>query len=162
MATPENTKLISLTQGKFAIVNAEDYEWLMQWKWNFHKGYANRTIRKGHGNNKTYSLRMHMILLDMPKGMWCDHINGNRLDNRRGNLRICTPAQNCRNRKSFGKTSNYLGVSLEKSRNKWNSSICYNNKRIRIGRFPNELDAALAYNEAAKKYFGEFARLNNL
>src|SRR4030065_939634 len=85
-------KEIKLTKGKVAIVDDEDYDWLMQWKWRINSiGYAMRTVKK---NGKARKIFMHRVILNTPSDMCSDHANHNRLDNRRCNLRICTKQQN--------------------------------------------------------------------
>jgi hypothetical protein len=107
-------------------------------------------------------MRLNRVIMDAPPGLLVDHRNGNTLDNRRTNLRLATCSQNRINsQRDKSKTSSrYVGVSLEKGRGKWLAYISYNGKRIHLGRFDNELDAARAYDLAAVKYHGEFARLN--
>ena len=98
--------------------------------------------------------------MNPPLGMQVDHINGDRLDNRRENLRIVTNWQNQMNRgMTINNSSGYKGVRLRRS-GKWEAQIRVNKKAIFLGRFYDKLDAAHAYDDAAKKYFGEFARLN--
>lgn len=95
--------------------------------------------------------------------MLVDHINGNGLDNRRSNLRLATAFQNLANMAIRPHTSQYKGVSYYKHRTsykKWVAEIRCNRKRVRLGAFESEIEAARAYNEAAKNLFGEFARLN--
>ena len=102
----------------------------------------------------------HPELRDNPKLM-VDHINGDKLDNRKENLRLATNQQNQMNSKPHkNSTSKYKGVSWDKSRNKWIVLIKIGNKRKHIGRYQNEREAALAYDEVAKKIFGEYAHLN--
>lgn len=151
-------RAIELTQGKFALVDAEDYDWLMQWKWCVVEGYAFRTCRD---NGKKKGILMHRFIMSMPLGMQVDHANGNKLDNRRSNLRICTYAQNQQNRKKLtcGKSSQYKGVCKHKN-NGWEVHIGAAGKFIYVGFYKYEIEAALAYNKAAKKYHGEFAYLN--
>lgn len=154
-------KEIQLTQGKVAIVNDTDFEWLSQWKWCLHnKMYAVRNILVG---GKTKTIRMHRVILDIEyTKMFCDHIDGNGLNNQRSNLRVATPLQNQQNqkRKSIG-SSQYKGVHFNKKcKRKWSAMIRCSEGRLYLGRFANETEAALAYNEAAIKYHGEFARLN--
>ena len=102
-----------------------------------------------------------------PKGYVVDHINGNKLDNRKQNLRFVTQQQNCFNSKrkkphpNSKNPSHYKGVSWRNDRNKWRSTITKDGKRIYLGLFENAQDAALAYNKAAKKYHGKYAKLNN-
>jgi hypothetical protein len=107
-------------------------------------------------------LHMHQIILEVPKGMVVDHINNDGMDNRSANLRPATRAQNARNRKKFSRkcSSKYKGVCWHKVSLKWHARIMFENKRIKLGYFNNEIDAAKAYDEAAKKYHGEFACLN--
>src|SRR5690606_4820994 len=89
-----------------------------------------------------------------------DHINHNTLDNRKSNLRPCKNKENIMNMRSRGGTSNFKGVYLDKRNNKWISRIQINYKSIYIGSYNNEIEAAKAYDEAAKKYFKKFAYLN--
>ena len=154
---------IPLTQGKVAIVDDADYEWLNQWRWRAHKRghtfYATRwSPRDG---NRRRMIHMHRLLLVLPPDMEADHINGSGLDNRRINLRVCTHTQNQMNRQKYGSaTSSYKGVSWCKQTNQWRGDICRNGKHINLGRFADEQDAARAYNAAAREHFGEFAKLN--
>jgi hypothetical protein len=156
--------LIKLTQGKFALVDDEDYEMLNQRKWHYHRGYAvhNFCIGTIDGKTRTKQMSMHRVLNKTPEGMITDHINGNPLDNRKVNLRACSNLQNCMNRKSHtGSSSKYKGVCWNKGHKKWGAHIRVDKKLTSLGYFLDEADAALAYNFAAMKYFGEFARLNN-
>lgn len=104
-------KKIKLTQGKYAIVDDEDFEWLNQWKWCYCK-YVIRDIILNKKNKRIY---MHRLIMNTPEKMQTDHINGNKLDNRRNNLRICTQSQNNMNRKiSKLNTSGYRGIYWDK------------------------------------------------
>ena len=157
-------KEIQLTQGKVAIVDDDDFNRLSQWKWCYDGvGYAYR--RKTISKNNSISWRMHWEIVDKPRqGMCIDHINGNKLDNRKYNLRIVTQSQNKMNSvKHIDNTSGHKGVTYLKCgqrKKRWLVQIMVNGKRISIGYFLNKEDAAKAYNDAAKKYFGEFAKLN--
>ena len=104
---------------------------------------------------------MHRVILKTPKGMDTDHRNGDGLDNRRCNLRICTKSQNSINRKmQSNNTSGYRGVYWHKRDKKWLAHIKIDGKKINFGYCSTKEQAAEAYNEAAKKHYGEFARLN--
>lgn len=157
-------KYIPLTQGKFAIVDDEDYEELSKYKWHLSKlsiFYARKTRKYESGKFSTIS--MHRYLLNAQKGMFVDHINGNGLDNRRSNIRICTQKENNRNMRIGKKNkSGYKGVSWATDAQKWRAFIYVEGKNINLGRFSDKEAAAGAYNEAAKKYHGEFASLNIL
>lgn len=154
-------KEIQLSRGKVAIVDDEVYESLARHKWHCDSiGYAARKVWKGF---KCETVRMHRALVDAPDGMVVDHINGNKLDNRRSNLRVCTRAQNLMNRgKQRNNTSGFKGVSYHKQCSKWMAFIKLNKRFINLGLFDTPEAAALAYNEAAKKYHGEFAKLNEV
>lgn len=156
-------KEIPLSQGKVAIVDDEDYDYLNQWKWhasmvNGVLKYAARTIRK---DRRKITIRMHTFIMGTPKGMDTDHINHNGFDNRRCNLRICSRSQNLQNSQVMRKTStNFKGIYWNKVHRKWLVSIKVNHQRVFIGLFESETEAANAYDEAAKKYYGEFANTN--
>ncbi len=156
-------KQIPLTQGKFALVDDEDFSRLNQHKWCVAKSGRNgfravRGIRKDKRNVTAY---MHRVIMDAPKHLDVDHINHNPLDNRKCNLRTCTKSQNQHNqqlRKSG--SSQFKGVVWDKCKNKWAAIIKLKTKQISIGRFNSEIEAAKAYDEKAKELFGEFACLN--
>jgi hypothetical protein len=156
-------KEIPLTQNKIAIVSDEDYDYVNQWKWCFHRsGYAVRTARV-EGKQKTLS--MHRVILErdnpIPEGKQVDHINMNRIDNRRENLRVVTDSQNKMNKKSTASsTSKYKGVSWHSGRNKWHTQIKINKKVIFLGQYDNEIEAAKVYDNKAIELFGEYATLN--
>ncbi len=157
-------KKIPLTQGKYAVIDDEDYDWLAKWKWHAHqycgRWYALRTVYLGGGrkHRENRIIRMHREILNTPQGMETDHANGNGLDNRRSNLRICTRSQNAANRKV--NKSGYKGVHLHKQTGKWHPRIKVNYESISLGLFENQKDAARAYDKAARHYFGQFARTN--
>lgn len=153
-------KEIPLSQGKYAVVDDGDFEWLTQWKWFFAKGYANRTGSKGR-KYRGKDIPMHRQILDAPDGLQVDHINGDTLDNRRRNLRLVTSAQNHWNQAPVrGITSKYKGVSWDKPRHKWTAHITCHYEQKNIGRFCSEEEAARAYDQEARRLFGEFARTN--
>lgn len=154
----EDFRLILLTQGKFAIVDAEDYDWLSQYKWCAAKDKEAFYAHRGNGGT---TVSMHRAIMRAPKGMMCDHKNHNGLDNRKGNLRLCTSAQNQYNKRpKKGCASRYKGVVLRSNRKRWRAKIGFSRKRIHLGDFANEIQAALAYDDKAIGLFGEFAWLN--
>lgn len=156
---------ILLTKGKVALVDDADYEYLSQFKWQAQARkcgiwYAYRTLPCSHS-----IIAMHRDILKTAKGLDTDHIDGNGLNNQRSNLRECTHAENIHNQKvrlCENKSSKFKGVRWDKDRNRWRVEIKLHGKAIYVGRFISELQAALSYNEAAKKYHGEFARLNTI
>lgn len=152
-------KHVPLTQGKFALVDDEDLDYINQWSWMYcSRGYAKRYGRKGEKPKVIY---MHRVVNKTPKGLETDHINRNKLDNRKRNLRTCTAMQNQHNSiPRNGGYSKYKGVSLYKSTGEYFAQIKINKKRTYLGRFDKEEAAALAYNAAALKNFGEFAFVN--
>lgn len=148
-------KIKILNQNLYALVDNEDYQWLKKYTWYSHnQGYITTAI-----NNKT--LLIHRLIMKPKDGLIVDHINQNKLDNRKSNLRIGTQSQNLANqKKKRGTSSIYKGVSFDKSRDKWQSKIRIAKKMISLGRFKEERHAAMAYDIWAKDYYGEFARLN--
>lgn len=159
-------KTISLTQGKVAIVDDADYEWLNQWKWSTQQGrhtfYAVRGVWLA--KNKWRIERMHRLILGLQPDdkRQCDHRDGNGLNNQWSNLRVCTRTQNIRSQKNKVGTSKYKGVCWDRRDRKWYSQIRVNKKQIYLGLFNSEIDAAQAYDRAASEYFGEFALTNGM
>lgn len=156
-------KNIVLTKGFKAIVDDDDFEFLNQWSWHYLPSGGSSSSAYAARKPKSTVILMHRLIKKPPPGLVIDHINGDTLDNRKSNLRICTQAQNTANgRGSKNSTSSYKGVSWDTERSRWAACICPGNKKIYLGRFRTQEEAALAYNEAAKDIFGEFARLNEL
>lgn len=155
---PENVKYIQLTKGQYALVDAADFEWLNQYKW-----YARKAKHTFYAQKKqNYKIIiMSRFILGAPPGMQVDHIDGDGLNNTRANLRLSTPGQNQYNQSPCrGGSSKHKGVSWHKRDEIWQAYINIGGKRIYLGRFTSETEAALAYNAAAPKYHGEYARLN--
>ena len=120
-----------------------------------------RVQKNGTRRRKQKKLLMHRLMVDAPKGMHVDHINGNSLDNRKSNLRICTSAENQRNRRATkNNTSGYKGVGWAKQNKKWTAQIQHNGKKIHIGLYEDKEEAARAYDAKAKELHGEYAYLN--
>lgn len=157
-------KKIRLTKGKSATVDDEDYQKLRKHRWYFTShGYAERDKRIS-GSPKKLRFFMHKIIMNTPDNFDTDHINGDRLDNRKENLRICLRSENLMNqRKTSSKTSSrYKGVSWNKKSNKWEVSIKVNYKKHYIGSFLLEYEAAKAYNCAAINLHGKFSKINSI
>lgn len=164
-------KLIPLTKGQFAMVDDGNFEWLNSYKWHYTKelgtngsGYAKRLFAF---NGKKGPVGMHRFIMGtFPGGInsLVDHIDGNGLNNQVANLRYCTKHQNLCN-KSFEpnrNTSGFKGAVFDKVRKVWIAQIKFNGKNHYLGTFANPLECAKAYNAAALKLHGEFARLNDL
>ena len=160
-------KEIILTQGKVAIVDDIDFEYLNQFKWYASKSSGKFYARRNLRINKKYfgCILMHrLIIKNTDSKMHTDHYNGDTLDNRKENLRICTASENLRNQKKhFNNKSGYKGVGkYDNNKSKFRSYITYEKKRVHIGYYNTEKEAAKAYNDAALKYHGEFANLNKI
>ena len=147
---------IPLTQGKVAIVDDADYAAVSQYAWHFNActGYAGRRDWQA----KRYVL-MHRYIMAAPQGMEVDHINGDKLDNRRSNLRLATTLQNSHNTASQkGARSGYKGVSVYD--NRFYVRIMVEGKNTYYGRYSDERTAARIYDYAARIHYGEFAYIN--
>lgn len=165
----KDMKEIQLTQGQVALVDDEDFERVSQYKWSamFCRNYANggRFMARGRvgvvGNRR--QVLLHRFIMDAQKGGIIDHIDGNPLNNTKSNLRHVTVHQNTCKTLFVLRTTNtsgFRGVCWQSRDKKWMAQIVVNRQRVYLGLFINKLDAAKAYNEAAKKYHGEFATLN--
>ena len=157
MQEDSTTRTIRLTQGFVAIVDADDYEWLSQISWCVTLCGPGRLYARGfvRGSRAPYRRAyMHRFILDAPRHLFVDHINGDGLDNRRANLRLASNAENNRNRHSRS-ASGHKGVRWEPERQQYRTYIT-------VGSFADPIDAALAYDMAAITLFGEFARPNFL
>lgn len=141
-----------------------DMAHLADYSWSLHETkpgqyYARRLV--GNSRKKSACVYLHHEVIGKPpKGHVVDHINGDKLDCRKENLRVVTYSQNNQNMRSGGGSSQYKGVSLEKASGRWYASIRVSGKSKSLGRWGTEAEAARAYDVAASKAFGEFARLN--
>ncbi|MCJ7778070.1 MAG: AP2 domain-containing protein [Sedimentisphaerales bacterium] len=155
---------IPLGDSFFAIVDPNDFYWLNKSHWSPRKNrggvYAVRFINVP--GKKTTISSMHRVIMNPPRGLLVDHKNLNTLDNTRTNLRLATCSQNMFNKKKIKSvtSSRFIGVCFHKSSKKWGAYIKYGPKMTWLGTFDDEIEAALAYDEAAMKHHGEFARLN--
>lgn len=155
------TKEIQLTKDKVALVDDEDYEFLCQWKWRASYEDGRFYAVRMEGFPHRILVRMHRQIMNAPENVEVDHIDTNGLNNTRDNLRLCTRGENACNRNmQKNNKSGYKGVFKVQKTGKYRASIRYNRKTIYLGTFPNPEQAAQAYDEAAKKYFGVFARPN--
>lgn len=151
---------IPLTQGKVAWIDARDLDTVRPHVWSTTRFNSKATFYAlGHIDDRAVSL--HRFLTNAASGEVVDHADGDGLNNRRSNLRITTHAANMRNtRKRTGTSSRYKGVSWDGSRSKWQAYLSVDGRRIVLGRFDREEDAARAYDVAAKQYHKDFAKLN--
>jgi hypothetical protein len=157
---------IPLTRGMKALVSIEDLPVVSPFKWQARgvvgsgsfRAVSNRLV---DGSMKP--LHMSRLILQAPVGLVVDHISGDTLDNRRSNLRLCTLSQNSRNkRKKKGASSRYKGVTFHKQSGKWFAALKSSGRNINLGLFKTQEEAAIAYDNAAKIYFGDFARTNEM
>src|SRR3972149_4894727 len=149
-------KRIKLSRNKYTLVDNENFDYLNQWKWCISgAGYAQR----GLSNHKYIS--MHRLIMKAKEEKEVDHKNGNTLDNRRRNLRLCTRRQNSFNRpKQSNNKSGFKGVTWHKASKKWRATIGVGRKYIHFGTFTVITEAAKVYRMVAKQLHGEFARSN--
>lgn len=146
-------KEITLSNGEVTIVDEDVYEWASQNKWTNHHGYASRKRNNKHE-------KLHRLIMNPKNNQVVDHINGNTLDNRRCNLRICTQKENARNRKpNTNKTVKSKGVDFQKRSETYRARIRVNYVHIYLGDFQTEQEAAEAYRQASEKYHKGFGRV---
>ena len=159
-------KEIQLTQGKVTLVDDGDYEWLSQWKWYADKSSEKKTpvaIRTHKtSDGKRTSILMHRVIMNITnQEIQVDHIDGNKLNNQKNNLRVCDNRHNHFNMSLYKtNTSGFKGVYWHRKAGKWVAQIYRDKKHYYLGCFDFLLEAALAYDKAAIDLFGDFAKLN--
>jgi hypothetical protein len=156
-------KLIALHgkhgEGKFAIVDDEDFERLNKYRWaaQHNPFYAFRSVWR---NGRSFGIFMHREIMNAPDKVMIDHRNHDGLDNRKSNLRLCSSAQNQANRRKGNGTSKYKGVHFNTRNSRWVAKLMYKQKEYYLGVFKDETKAAKAYDAKARELFGEFAKTN--
>jgi hypothetical protein len=149
---------IQLTQEKQTIIDATDVDLVSKYNWHFNKGYAKTNIPAG--SYKQSGMRLHRLIMAAPEGMEVDHINMDKLDNRRSNLRLATASENQRNRTAYAtNTSGYKGVIWHKEAKKWRARIVCGGRKISLGMYLTKELAYAAYCDASKKLHGDFSRV---
>lgn len=149
------TKLFAIDNKTFSLIDDEDYLRLSEHRW--------RVSSNGYFITGERSKRLHRMLMNAPKGVDVDHINNDRLDNRKTNLRICTRADNLHNKRKTDRpcSSIYKGVSRVARNGKWLAEITINGDHINLGHYPTERQASIVYDLWALDAFGEYAHLNH-
>jgi len=159
-------KKISLTQGKIALINDEDFLMVHGFKWHaIECGRTYYAARQGprQKGKKRKTFLMHRVLMNASKNQMIDHADGDGLNNQKNNLRFCTFAENMRNSKRRIKNiSGYKGVSFYEKIKKWSAKITVNYKLIYLGCYKSKHLAGVVYNIAALKYHGQFAKINKI
>ena len=160
-------KRIPLTKGEFTIIDDADFDLVSKWKWFLVSSKIDRSAlkyagRNEHNGGKKSTILLHRVLTGVKPGLVVDHIDGDGLNNQRGNLRICTHQQNISNSKKRknGVSSGYIGVHHHSQNPCFVSQIRSGPKTIHLGCFKNAIDAAKAYDSAALRLRGKYARLN--
>lgn len=154
---------VPLSKGGFALIDRADLPFVALWHWTTKTSRScTYVVRETNRNNKTHRPRLHRVLMGLPYGdiHQVDHINSNRLDNRRCNLRIATNQQNSYNMRPKNPASGFKGVDWPRSKGRWRSRIRIGGVRTELGHFATAEDAARAYDEAAKLHHREFALTN--
>jgi hypothetical protein len=159
-----NVVEVKLSRGMVTIIDATDADVVNKHKWYAHRGNTTFYARCGGGLQK--AVLLHRMILEVPHGLYVDHINGDGLDNRRENLRLCTTSQNKHNGRKYrrpgGCSSVFKGVSRVVERNRrirWRTCVTVNGTKYEMS-FDTELSAARMYDELAREHFGEFAKTN--
>lgn len=151
-------KRIPLTQGKFALVDDIDSSFVSSFKWCIKK-HGRTFYAKYSRHKKPHTTYMHVLIMQPPKGMEIDHIDGDGLNNQRKNLRVCTHAENMKNsQKRLGNKSGFKRVFFLKESGRWSASIGVNGKRLHLGHFLSKEKAHEAYLRACARYHGIYGK----
>lgn len=158
-------KIISLTRGMVTMVDDDDYDFLIRWKWHSLKGRNTFYAARGYYNRDIKNMSkifMHNVLLPKKDGLLVDHKDMDGLNNQKSNLRYATKGENMRNIRHRGK-SKYRGVTeMKVGLKRWMAQITIDKKKINIGYFYSETEAAIAYNEYLIKTNDKFSIINNI
>lgn len=156
-------KQIPVPSGHAVLVDETDLRALRFYHWRVHKTMSGRIYAATRNRFTGKILYMHRFLMKAPAGSDVDHIDGDGLNNQRSNLRLCSRKENVRNsRPQVGRSSRFKGVHLCPDSGRWHARIVVDGKKVHLGRFTREGEAAAAYNKAARIHFGQFARVNSL
>lgn len=154
------TRRIELTNGGYTMIDAADYPLASQYRWHRNSnGYARATVWR---DGQSWTVYLHRLIINAQSGTDTDHINGDRLDNTRPNLRSCSHSQNMANQHCVRGRSKYRGVTYHVKRRCWYAEIKHAGRRIFIGAYDSEVQAAQAYNVRAIELYGAFAHPNQL
>ena len=158
-----NMKEIQLTKGKVTLVDDDDFDFLMQWKWFASLNNGTYYVMRRQwiqGMNTSRPVYMHRVIMKTPKGITVDHIDHNSMNNQKYNLRNCTQEENTYNAIHKKGITGFIGVGFDKRRNKFVATIRIKGHRHYLGQYSNPIVAAKIYDRAARKNRGEFAVLN--
>ena len=159
---------LNIGDGFFSEIDSSDFELVSKYSWRVLKSYKKSKFfyvaTTSYELGKRRHIVMHRLLMGVlnKPGKQVDHINGNGLDNRRSNLRICSQSQNMMNRKKHTSSSKFKGVSWNKERKRWSSQIKLRGKQTHLGYFNCEKEAAEVYDNSANRMFGEYALTNKM
>lgn len=149
----------TLNNGAVILIDDCDLPLLQKYNWGTNNGYVFRDEQKDFVVTRFY---FHRVIMNAPKGLEVDHVNGNPSDNRRTNLRVCTPNQNKRNRRKPRNAENSTYKGVKKRNGRFESAIGRGASYRYLGTYKTEVEAAIAYNDMAKELYGEFANLNEI